>query len=999
MIAQNSSQKDIPPSIALCFLAALAGGWAYMKSPAAFLEIYSRVDRYVDSHETFATLLVFSAIANFIWLYSILSRTFGISRHGKRLEILTKGNNGKSRPQLRIPWLSIAIGICAGGALYFSRNFYAEEVFSGLVPIVHWRLSSAVLSLNLGFSAFVIASILESLPAIANALRLKRNKLPPMPHSENEIVIGADENNEDPKKMWVTMNLRGLTGNILVTGSIGSGKTSAAILSLMDQFIRNFSPRPAMLIIDPKTTFIEKALQILDQKGLKEHVVHMTLGGDVTFNPVYREKPLKGARFLEIAQMVKATAANFARSERDSSFWTISSYNLIRSAITHSAATLGYFTLRDLYSTLVRAGNDDLAEEMRASLSDKSFDEEETANIEFAIEYFSLEYSQLEPKVRTSILATATSFLNQFQEYQANRLFCPKFENLTIKSMDEITGNGKIFLFDIRNQALARSMGTFIKLHYEQALLDRMAAGGQNTKRPAVLVMDEYQDVVTVGGQGAIGDGGFLAKGREGNTITIAATQSLSSLKNAIGNDDAARELIQNFRTRIACHSSDGATIKNFQEMTGQKDVPRRSHSVSEQSHHAKRNIVVGGFEAKDANISESLSTTDQKEDVVTGRDFQSLTTFESFALVYDGIRTQFYRLFLKPHYLKTKNVAHSEVLKSLASRATVVLLLLAGQVASAFPNVCSVAKTDAFKSCLNFSVGACMCGWPVPRPCAKIEYYVPQTFIEVMPDPKSTYFGGLPGTEIQMAGMKKLPYGQEADEDTHSYQAHVINVPLAMIPFSMLSCGGSRIDKFCFDGMSEHLGDNWNTGTADSLQPQFLAWGLSPKACLLAGAAKGFVGGATGMPHPGSPLCSFPMSWVPKYLPSTHEACNGWGTFYPRVGTAHGPSNTMGALMVASRMKSLSSEVFNSAPSSPDELWQMIYPQATSCFREGQNMGILENLNNVRELGRLSSGKLKGHLFVVWSKVSCCHDWAEVPWDYAAIEAISAACKGLGNL
>lgn len=102
---------------------------------------------------------------------------------------------------------------------------------------------------------------------------------------------------------------------------------------------------------------------------------------------------------------------------------------------------------------------------------------------------------------------------------------------------------------------------------------------------------------------------------------------------------------------------------------------------------------------------------------------------------------------------------------------------------------------------------------------------------------------------------------------------------------------------------------------------------------------------------------------------------------------------------MVASRMKSLSTEVFNSTPSSPDEKWQMISPQSSSCFREGQNIGLLETIKNAREEGRLTSGKLKGHLYVVWSKVSCCRDFAEVPVYYAAIEAMVGACKGLGGL
>jgi hypothetical protein len=41
----------------------------------------------------------------------------------------------------------------------------------------------------------------------------------------------------------------------------------------------------------------------------------------------------------------------------------------------------------------------------------------------------------------------------------------------------------------------------------------------------------------------------------------------------------------------------------------------------------------------------------------------------------------------------------------------------------------------------------------------------------------------------------------------------------------------------------------------------------------------------------------------------------------------------------------------------------------------------------------------MKGHLFVVWSKVDCCRDFAEVPETLAAIEAMIAACKGLGTL
>ncbi len=651
----------------------------------------------------------------------------------------------------------------------------------------------------------------------------------------------------------------------------------------------------------------------------------------------------------------------------------------------------------DLYSAIVKASQNTISDELKEALAEEEFEVEEAFNIGRAVEYFEDEYQKLDDKVRTSILTTATSFLNQFQEFQAFEIFCPKKEDRSFESMDEIVDQGKLLLFDITNPALARSMGTLIKLRYQQSVLDRLKFPERGLTRSSLLLMDEYQDVVTVGGAGNIGDASFLAKGREAEAITIAASQSHISIENAVGRERAAKELIQNFRTRIVGHSTDLATIRSIQELVGKQDVKLVSHSFSETSQHTSRNLVAGGFEGKDANISESLSTSEHKEYVLTGKEFSSLKTFESFALIYDGIATDFKKLFLKPYFLKDKAVPHEKVLQMLKGAVAAVVLLISIP-SFAFPNVCSVIKTPEFRSCLGMTVGGCMCGYP-PRPCAQISYYVPQTFIEVMPDPKDTHFGGMPVAAGQLAAAgKSIPFGHEADDDTQSFQAHTLAVPFATIPFSMLPCGGARMDRLCFDGMSEHLGSNWSTGKADMLQPNFLAWSLSPKACLIKGALTSATGGE-GAVSGGSPVCGSPMAYMPTYPPSQHSACNGWGTFYPRSGSYHGPSQTIGALMIASRMKSISSEVINSTPSAADELWQMISPQSSSCFREGQNSGLLETIKNVREIGRLKSGEIKGHLFTVWSKVICCRDLAEVPAAYLAIEAINAACAGIGAL
>lgn len=203
-------------------------------------------------------------------------------------------------------------------------------------------------------------------------------------------------------------------------------------------------------------------------------------------------------------------------------------------------------------------------------------------------------------------------------------------------------------------------------------------------------------------------------------------------------------------------------------------------------------------------------------------------------------------------------------------------------------------------------------------------------------------------------------------------------------------------MEKMCFDGMSEHFGSHWDTGKADLLQPSFLAWSAAPKACLLKGAAMSATGDGGTTVAPDSAMCSFPLPKIDVFPPSTHPVCNGWGVFFPRYGTYSGPASMTGALMIASRIKSLSSEVLKTMPSSPDEKWQMIYPQSSSCFREGQNIGVLESVKNARETMRIANGKLKGYLFVVWKRTSTCQDMPAALQAQAAALAIPAACGGM---
>lgn len=326
--------------------------------------------------------------------------------------------------------------------------------------------------------------------------------------------------------------------------------------------------------------------------------------------------------------------------------------------------------------------------------------------------------------------------------------------------------------------------------------------------------------------------------------------------------------------------------------------------------------------------------------------------------------------------------------------RPFMLLLIHISNGYALFPSVCSVVKTPEFISCLNLTITPAVCPFP-PRPCVNISYYEPVTFIESVSNPKETFFDKLPGAAMQLAKTGSGPqFGSEEDSGNFSFHAHTLTVPFVNIPFRAMPCDDIPIETFCFSAMSEHVDGHWRTGSADQLQPAFLAWGISPKACLVKGALSSLGPGDISF-SPGLPLCSYPNP-LPAYPPSARSVCNGWGVFFPRNGTYQGASQTVGALMVADRIRSIGTEVFRSVSADLDEKWQMIYPTQSACFRQGQNVGFLETAGRVNDLGRITSGKLKNYLFVIYKRMSCIKDLPYVASTIAAIGVMKAACQGL---
>lgn len=310
---------------------------------------------------------------------------------------------------------------------------------------------------------------------------------------------------------------------------------------------------------------------------------------------------------------------------------------------------------------------------------------------------------------------------------------------------------------------------------------------------------------------------------------------------------------------------------------------------------------------------------------------------------------------------------------------------------AQSSPTLCAVVNTPQFRNILNFKYSTDFCGWP-PRPCARFTYNIPKYFIEVVERSGDSYFNYLPTAQVQINTLApEPPYVAYNDNASYSFHAHTIRVPFALPLLAGLPCGGTLPDILCFSSMSEHAGLQWRTGKSDLNQPAYLAWSLSPKACLLKGAATSATGNIQTSIGADIQGCSLPLV-LPLYPPSSYPVCTGWGIHFPRTGTVSSSDSTTASLMVASRIKSLASEVFQGL-NVINGTWQMIYPTPSFGFREGENTALVR-VKSVSDIGRLA-GRLSKYLYAIWDTVSCKADLPAIVTSEAWLLALETACKG----
>ena len=259
-------------------------------------------------------------------------------------------------------------------------------------------------------------------------------------------------------------------------------------------------------------------------------------------------------------------------------------------------------------------------------------------------------------ETKTSIVQGIAVFLSLFEtNAQVRRVFCPSKELYegkpssadphaeVLPPFDALIESGKVVGLDFPtalNPALAKIIGTMMKVDYQRAVLLRIPEMEEDSKRhfrPTVFICDEYQNFATVGGDNPTGDERFLSLSRQPKCIPIVATQSISSLKEALPNE-GVKTLLQTFRTKVFLSTSDPDTARYAVELCGKADKTKISYTVSESSSNANVGWLSGRTSSSKGSVSASKQYQKQKEPLFEENVFFDLKNAQAIVVAFDGI-------------------------------------------------------------------------------------------------------------------------------------------------------------------------------------------------------------------------------------------------------------------------------------------------------------------------------------------------------------------------
>ena len=486
-------------------------------------------------------------------------------------------------------------------------------------------LSVLIISINISFSI----SNSRFIKSIFN--KHKNNNLE---RDSNSLQLVVGLNKESNKTLAIPEY--GLFQNILITGTIGSGKTSSAMYPFTRQLLEykynDANSKIGMLILDVKGNYFSQVYNYAQNIGRLNDLIEIKIKGKYFYNPL--DKP-----FLKpsvIANQLKTILLLFSPNNSES-YWLDKAEAVLTEAIKLCRLyNNNYVTFTEIHNLVTKP---DYYHEKIAHLREKftknELSKKQIYNLLSAINFFEKEFLSLDLRTLNILRSEITRITNCFvSDFEVERTFCPPKNKINFHGFKDVINLGKIAVLNMninefRN--LSKIISAYLKIDFQTEVMRRLTKKNISN-RVVAFISDEYSEYVTST------DANFFSQSREARCINIISTQSYNSILNTLNNKYSTEIIVQNLVNKIWFRTDDIYTIENAQKQIGKVDKERLSKTISENAKQTNYNFITRSFNSKDSSISESINTYVQNDYVYDFKFFtQELETFNALCFLTDG--------------------------------------------------------------------------------------------------------------------------------------------------------------------------------------------------------------------------------------------------------------------------------------------------------------------------------------------------------------------------
>ena len=464
-------------------------------------------------------------------------------------------------------------------------------------------------------------------------------------HSNNfknnlNLLIGLDKKTNSN----VYIPESGLYQNFLITGTIGSGKTSSAMYPFTEQLIKYNSKNPSkkvgMLILDVKGNYYKQVEYYTQKYNLSKDLITIQLNSNIFYNPLH--KPNLKPQVL--ANRLKTILLLFSENNSES-YWIDKAEQILTECIKLCRLyNNGYVTFLELHK-LITVPNyyKEKIDILKKLFISSKFTKKQIYDLSQCLDFFQKEFESLDSRTKGILISEITRITGNFiSDYDVMKTFCAPLKNLTFSGFNDVIQKGKIVVLNMNiayYSILSKIIATYLKLDFQTEVMSNLS---KNNTKTTAFICDEYDKFASKT------DSEFFSLSREAKCINIISTQSYSSLKLSLKDDSHVKVLTQNLINKIWFRTDDIFTIEEAQKQLGKEEQERTSKSISESAKETKFSYITNTLNSQDSNISETFSTYTQKDYIFDTNFFtQNLETFTALTFLSDGNN------ILKPRKIK----------------------------------------------------------------------------------------------------------------------------------------------------------------------------------------------------------------------------------------------------------------------------------------------------------------------------------------------------------